>query len=265
MARIAPLLFALVAMACAPIVSPPEAVPTARVSPESAIAAYARVLERFVDDRGRVDFAALARDREDLDAYVRFIADTPLEAFAPGDERLAHYINSYNALSMFNVIESGIPRSHSGLRKVRFFALRRLMIGGRPISLYAYENDVIRKAGDPRVHFALNCSALGCPVLPRRPFTGPDLQQELDRETRGFFSATAHFGIDHAARAVYVSELLRFYKEDFGPDEAARIAFINRHAPEPVPDGYAFRDLPFDWTIADSGADRTSRRRDTKP
>ena len=85
-------------VACTVLVSPPDAGPSAPRGPAEALQAYTRVLERFVDERGRVDFAALARDRDDLDAYVRFIADAPLETFAPGDERLAHYINSYNAL-----------------------------------------------------------------------------------------------------------------------------------------------------------------------
>ncbi|MCI0400628.1 MAG: DUF547 domain-containing protein [Gammaproteobacteria bacterium] len=51
------------------------------------------------------------------------------------------------------------------------------------MSLYAYENDVIRKLGEPRVHFALNCVALGCPILPKKPFTGKWLDAELERET----------------------------------------------------------------------------------
>ena len=241
----------LLAAACATIVAPPE-VPSLPVDREMALEAYARVLDRFVDDRGCVDFASLSRDRRDLDSYVRFIADTPLEAFTPGDERLAHLVNSYNALSMFNVIESGIPETHAGLRKVRFFVLRRLVIGGRAMSLHAYEDDVIRKVGDARVHFALNCSALGCPVLPRKPFAASDLQAALDRETRRFFSTPDHLRIGDGLRVVLVSELIAFYAEDFGPDDAARLKFVGRYAPRPVPKDYEIRYLPFDWTIANS-------------
>jgi len=250
--RFAALLFAFVATACTVGVPPPPAHQPLAAGRGDAIAAYARVLQRFVDDRGAVDFQALAADRADLDTYVRFIAATPLESFAPGDERLAHYIDSYNALSMFNVIGSGIPESHAGWRKVVFFALRRFDVGGRRLSLYAYENDVIRKEGDPRIHFALNCSAAGCPRLPREPFTAALLQNQLDRETRRFFASADHLRIDHAGRTVYVSELLDFYREDFVAAAGSLTAFVNRYASPPVPESYALRFIPFDWTIADS-------------
>jgi len=232
--------------ACSTLVRVPEAPVAGRGGPP--IEAYARVLERFVNDRGEVDFTALARDRADLDAYVIHVAGTPFGDFAAGHERLAHYINTYNALSMYNVLDSGIPETHAGWRKVRFFYLKELVIGRRLMSLYAFENDVIRKLGEPRVHFALNCSARGCPILPRAPFTARDLEEELDRETRRFFSEARNLRVDQAQRTVYVSELLDFYPEDFGPD---LIRFVARFSPEPIPPGYGVAFIEYDWTIAD--------------
>jgi uncharacterized protein DUF547 len=220
--------------------------------PREAIAAYERVLDRFVDDRGAVDFEALSRDRGDLDNYIRYIAATPLESFRDGDERLAHYINSYNALSMWNVVESGIPRTHAGWHKVFFFWVRRFMIGGRRMSLYAYENDIIRKVGDARVHFALNCSAIGCPRLPRQPFAGGNLPAELERGTRSFFSSPEHLRIVPADHAAYVSELLRFYSEDFIAHAGSVRAFVNRYSAERIPDDFDIRFIPYDWTIANA-------------
>jgi hypothetical protein len=169
---------------------------------------------------------------------VIHVAGTPFGDFAASHERLAHYINAYNALSMYNVLDSGIPDTHAGWRKVRFFYLKELVIGGRLMSLYAFENDVIRKLGEPRVHFALNCSARGCPLLPRVPFTAHDLEEELDRETRRFFSDTRNLRVDEAQRTVYVSELLDFYPEDFGPD---LIGFVARFSPEPIRRATAWR------------------------
>jgi hypothetical protein len=121
------------------------------------------------------------------------------------------------------------------------------------MSLYAFENDVIRKLGEPRVHFALNCSARGCPLLPRVPFTARDLEEELDRETRRFFSDTRKLRVDEAQRTVYVSELLDFYPEDFGPD---LVGFIARFSPEPIPPGFGVAFIEYDWTIADSRRSR---------
>ena len=163
------------------------------ISLAAAERGYAAVLQRHVNDQGEVDFAALRDDKSSgglaaLESYVRTIGATPLNAAPTPQGNLAHMINAYNALSMYNVIASGIPATHAGWAKVKFFVLREFAIGGANMSLYAFENDIIRKLNEPRIHFALNCSAVSCPVLPRTPFSADRLDEELDRETRAFFA-----------------------------------------------------------------------------
>ena len=261
--------FFVVLSGCSTFVRPPA---VAAPAAAQANAAWARVLSEFVNDQGEVDFPALAAKRGDLDAYVSFVAETPLERFAEApphrmtvgagqDERLAHMINAYNALAMFNVLESGIPKTHAGLHKVTFFALRDLTVGGRTLSLYKFENDVIRpytrSRADPRVHFALNCSAVSCPVLPRLPFTAVDLDRQLEAETRAFFAKPENFRIDAASRTVWLSEILKFYAEDFVPVPAkSLVAYAQLYGPSGAAaadlSGYTVRFTPYDWTIANS-------------
>ena len=221
--------------------------------PAAAIASYARVLQRFVNDNGEVDFAALRENKTDLDRYVAFVAATPASSFSDAAARLAHYINSYNALSMYNVIDSGVPASHGGLNKVRFFALKKFVIGGEAMSLYRYETDIIRKLNEPRVHFALNCSAVSCPVLPRVPFASDNLDAQLEGETQKFFARRENLRLDTGKRTVFVNEILRFYSEDFVPGHAPNlIAYINRYAAQKIPEDYAVRFIDYDWTVVNS-------------
>ena len=237
---------------CSTLVPAPVAPPPTQ---QAALDAWARVLDRFVDERGEVDFAALARNRADLDRYVRHVADTPLEHWPDGPPRLAHMINAYNALSMFNVVQSGIPATHAGLNKLTFFLLRKLDVGGRTMSLYSFEKDVIRPyaRGEPRIHFALNCSARSCPALPRVPFAASTLNAELERETRAFFARSENFRVDLATSTVWLSELLDFYPADFVPVAAdSLLAYANRYAPQPAPPGFKVQFTPYDWTIANS-------------
>ena len=67
------------------------------------------------------------------------------------------------------------------------------------MSLYTYENDVIRPLGDPRVHVSLNCMVRGCPRLPRSPFSGKVLQKQLEALAIEFFNEkrthTIHRGV----------------------------------------------------------------------
>jgi hypothetical protein len=223
---------------------------------------YAALLLKHVNDQGEVDFSALRDDKSasglpSLEAYVQAIAATPLQAAPSADARLAHMINAYNALSMYNVIASGIPNSHAGFSKVTFFLLRKFDIGGSAISLFAFENDIIRKLNDPRVHFALNCSAVSCPVLPRTPFTADQLNAELDRETRAFFARPQNLRIDHTQRTVYFNEILKFYTEDFTPVNApSLIAYAQSYSSQALPADYQVAFIPYDWTVANSRRNR---------
>ena len=100
-----------------------------------AEAAWGRVLQRFVNERGEVDFQALPQDRADLDRYLRYVADIALAEAGGGMQgtqaaQLAQMVNACNALSMFNVVVSGMPATHAGFNKVTFFHLRKLAVGG---------------------------------------------------------------------------------------------------------------------------------------
>jgi hypothetical protein len=240
---------------CASLVPPPPRDDNVVVSAQAAMASWSRVLAERVDDRGHVDFDALAAQPQDLDRYVRYIADTPLQSFADPLSLLAHQINAYNALSMYNVIRNGIPQTHAGFTKIQFFLLRKLEVGGEAISLYRFENSVIRplanRLGLPEVHFALNCSAVSCPVLPRAPFRAAGLRDQLERESRLFFSRPENFRIDSGNRIVWLSEILNFYTEDFVPTHGANlIEYANRYSPRVAPVDYEVRFLPYDWTVA---------------
>ena len=240
--------------ACATVVDTPQAPAATSVQAEQA---WASVLNRYVNQQGEVDFVALSLDRANLDRYVRYIADTPYDHIADADTKMAHLVNAYNALSMYNVIESGIPITHAGFNKVTFFLLRQHQIGRQTISLYGFENDVIRpiarQQNDPRIHFALNCSAVSCPVLPRVPFTAAGLQQELERETKAFFARIENYRVDDAKRVVWLNEILSFYTEDFAPRPAkSLIEYVNRYVAKPAPLDYEVRFTPYDWTIANS-------------
>ena len=240
---------------CATVVPVPRAESAAPETAAGAQAAWARVLDRFVNPQGEVDFLALSQDRGDLDRMLRHVAATPLDSLDSGPPRLAHMINAYNALSMFNVIDSGFPASHAGLNKVVFFVSRRFTVGGQAVSLYGFENDLIRplgrQLGDPRLHFALNCSAVSCPVLPRKLFTAANLNQELDRETRAFFARPENLRVDDASRTIFFNEILSFYTEDFVPRHAPTlIDYVARYGNRELPRDYTIAFTPYDWTVA---------------
>jgi hypothetical protein len=217
--------------------------------------AWGRVLATFVSERGEVDFRALSRDRGELDTFLDYVARisprSAPDSFPGREAKLAYYINAYNALAMFNVIDSDFPENLNSWRKIRFFGLRRFPVGGEHMSLYSLENDVIRPLGDERVHFALNCMVVSCPRLPKVAFTPEKLDRQLEDETRLFFSEMRNLQILPDRKLVRVSSLLKFYTEDFLAKSPTLIAYINRYAPSRIPAGFETEFMEYDWTVND--------------
>ena len=244
------LLLGVVLAGCA---STPALAPSSEPADAPPYDAWARVLERFVDDEGRVDFAGVAAEPADLDHYLGYVhrvspASHPAQ-FASREAVLAYHLNTYNALALRKVIDAGIPRTLAGLRKVGFFYFGKQPVGGLPITLYDYENQVIRPLGDARVHVALNCMSVGCPRLPREPFLPETLDAQLDREARLFFSEPRNVQVDDAARVLRLSEILKFYTDDFLRSAPTLAAYANRYRDAPLPEDYEVRFIPYDWSI----------------
>jgi Protein of unknown function, DUF547 len=215
--------------------------------------AWGRVLAKHVDEQGRVNFAGVARDKVDLDQFVAYIYDTGPnnrpELFPTSAHVLAFHINAYNALAMHKVISTGIPQTLAGLRKVSFFAFGKVQVGGEQISLYDYENKVIRALGDARIHMALNCMSVSCPRLPRQVFLPATVNEQLDKEAVLFFNETRNVEVDDAAKLVTLSEILKFYPADFLAKAPSLIAYANLYRNSKIPETYAVQFRPYDWTI----------------
>jgi hypothetical protein len=248
--RLAVVAMMLLLAACAAVPRPAVEAPAATSPPYDA---WERVLQKYVDEEGRVDFAGVGKDRADLDRFVAWVYDNGPQnqpsLFATKEAQLAYHINAYNALAMHKVLERGIPKTLAGFRKVSFFFLGKVQVGAEPITLYKYENEVVRKLKDARMHVALNCMSVGCPRLPRDAFRPERLEQQLDREARRFYNEDRNVQVDDATRTLRLSEILKFYTEDFLAEAPSLAAYVNKYRDRKVPEDYKVEFIAYDWTI----------------
>lgn len=247
-----PVLFLALTAACAVNVPAPKGAAAAAPTAENPEKLWANVLSKYVDDHGRIDFVAISKDRADLDAYVAWIgrvspASTPA-SFPTKESRLAYYLNAYNALALYNVLESGMPKDLNAV-KVRFFYRNKLGIGGEKMSLYDLENKIIRPMGDPRVHFALNCMVRGCPRLPREPFRADQLEMELQATAQYFLNEDRNVQVQPEKQTVRFSQILEFYTDDFLKKAPSLVAYANAYREAKIPDAFKVEFIPYDWTL----------------
>src|SRR5262245_58263723 len=140
-------------------------------------------------------------------------------------------------------------RKSRRLEEVHFFHLRTFAVGGKSISLYKLENDVIRRLGDERIHFALNRMVVSCPRLPRVAFSAAALDEQLDAAARTFIEDTRNVWIDHANREVWLSAIFDFYTQDFLAHAPSVIPYVNRYRAMQIPADFNVRFLDYHWTV----------------
>jgi len=225
----------------------------------------AEVLDRWVSPEG-VDYVGLAAHAEPL---RRFVAQTAVTGprtdparFPTEEDRLAYYINAYNALVLLAVVEHWpITTVHEVRGRIEpkagfgFFYGLRFVLDGRKTNLYDLDNKVIRPFGDARIHAAINCASRSCPTLASAPFQGATLDRQLAEAARGFSGATRHVDVDDQARVVRLSSIFEWFATDFGdvlgwlegvadPDTAAAIERARAG-------GYGLEHVAYDWSLND--------------
>ena len=226
-------------------------------------AEWSAVLERFVDETGRVDYGALARDRTGLDVWLARLArqgpkSTP-SLFQTRNGRLAYYLNAYNALVFQGVLLRGPERESvwkGGLFSgYAFFVSTKFRLDGETSRLKALEDDVIRRDfADPRIHAALNCASIGCPRLPREAFVPEKLDAQLDAAMREFVEDGRHVAVDSARRTVTLSKIFDWFEKDFlaferenGNPDPKIVDYVNRFRARKPKLDRSFRVRYFDY------------------
>lgn len=210
---------------------------------------------------GEVDYAGIKAQRADLDEYVRRLgeaspANRP-ELFPSRAHELAYWINAYNAFVTQGVAGNYPTRSVRDLGVLYgFFRRKDYTAGGVQMSLQYLENEILRKKyHEPRIHFAIVCASLSCPLLSRDAYTAENLEAQLDRQARAFIGQRRNLTIN--GREITLSEIFKWYKEDFGPD---LLLYLRRYAAEADRRALEALQQPrikyydYDWSINDPGS-----------
>ena len=103
-----------------------------------------------------------------LDPYLAQLAGADLSS-ASKAEKMAFWINAYNALTVDLISENQEISSIRDLDRGKVWDARKFTVAGQQLSLNDIEHGTLRPMGDARVHAALNCASKGCPPLPLKP------------------------------------------------------------------------------------------------
>lgn len=221
-----------------------------------------RLLQKYVDEDGMVDYAAWKASQADQTALRRYLAT--LSAANPTAEtskagKLAFWINAYNALTIHGILKeyptSSIRNHTAKLVGYNIWKDLLLPVGDQQYSLNQIEHEILRKLDEPRIHFAIVCASVGCPRLLNEAYTPERLEEQLAANALDFFSRERNFQVDIADRRVRVSAILDWFGEDFGPSPQQGLAGLAQYMPNEasrnrVASGdYTVNFLDYDWSL----------------
>jgi len=221
--------------------------PFRRHNPESTATVdyseWAAFLSDYVradaDGIHRVDYAQVSDvETKRLAALVDEWSSLDPGALAK-DEQMAFWINLYNAATVLTVLE------HYPVDSIRDIALPpagegggpwdapRVTVLGRSLSLNDIEHRILRPIwNDERIHYAVNCAAVGCPNLVAVPFVGHHLEELLERAAETFIN---HRRAVHFERGqLRLSSLFDWYGQDFGADREELLKRMSSYASPPL-------------------------------
>jgi len=222
-------------------------------------ATFDELIKQNVNDEGLVDYKALSKRSQALDAYLDQLADAELEALSE-PERLALLINAYNAFTLKLILDhwdDGRIDSIKDIPASKRWEAQRWDLGGERVSLNQIEHQIIRKQFDePRIHWALVCAAIDCPPLRREAYTGQKLDAQLADQTRLVHSSEQYVEFDAGTGTLRVTSLYKWYGQDFGEGKLTDVvlAEVARHH-EGVADARAqgrditIKWLDYDWSL----------------
>lgn len=229
---------------------------------------YSKVLNRYVNDEGLVDYENLQANRQQLDRF-----NTAIGAVSPktyqnwtDSQKLAFLINAYNAFTLQSIIDqTPLPSSIREIPGV--WKWRKFTIAGQEKTLDNIEHDIIRQDfNEPRIHVALVCAAISCPPLRNEPYTAEKLEQQLDDQVNRFISSPHGIDIVPAEGTIYLSSIFQWFGEDWiksygikdqfkGNDsEKAVLNFLSNYLPQVkqkyLSEGnYKIKYLDYDWSL----------------
>lgn len=201
-----------------------------------------------------VDYSTLAKS-EDFRQYTLAAAELQRVQLVAlnHDERIAFFVNCYNALCLHEYVTHGSPSSF--FRRWIFFRALSYRIAGLDMTLDDIEHGILRSnkrppmfrimqqfgPSDPkcqhvltkrdgRIHFIISAGTRSDP--PIRILDGENVQEELHEATVEFLSYSIK--LDFERRVVTLPRIFLWYAEDFPAPERSLLMWVAKYIPAEV-------------------------------
>ncbi len=200
------------------------------------------LLKKHVSSTGKVDYKGFKADLDILDTYIRSLNDNAPSESASKNDRLAYWINAYNAVTVRLIVSNYPITSITKIDGGKTWDVKRYSNGSKKLSLNDIENNILRPMGDARVHFALNCAAKSCPPIYNEAFTAENVNKLLEQRTKQFVNSSR---MVIEKEQIKLPKIFEWYAKDFGNV----VEFVNKYAKTKASKTAKVVYLDYDWGL----------------
>ena len=215
---------------------------------------WTELLSKYVEDNGLVNYNGMISEKSALEAYLETLSSNAPSDSWTENEKLAYWINAYNAFTVKLIVDNYPLKSIKDLNPTisvptvnTIWAKSWFQIGGEDFSLDKIEHKILRKDfNEPRIHFAVNCASISCPVLRAEAYEADKIDRQLDEQARIFLNDPSRNTI--TAGKIEVSKIFSWFGGDFKKDQTL-VEFIDRYVKEDLTDKTKVRFAKYDWNL----------------
>lgn len=242
--------------------TPPSAASQPPSSPAFDHSAWDALLRAHVRD-GLVDYDAFAK-APTFRTYLAQLARADLKGYSEA-ERLAFWLNTYNAYTVALIVNHGERESIRNIDKTLGFLQlkgpwneRLVAAAGKQYTLDHVEHRILRNEfHEPRIHFAMVPAAYGGPPLRSEAYTGARLEEQLEDQGRRFLRDTLRNPLNSLG-TIRANPILMAYQKDFGATRRELAMYLAPYFEGRVKarldSGYIWGNArPFDWRLNATG------------
>ncbi|MEM1319205.1 MAG: DUF547 domain-containing protein [Bacteroidota bacterium] len=214
---------------------------------------WEELVQQYVSPEGKVNYRGFAQARPRLQQYLQLLSDNPPHPDTWTEkQQLAYWINAYNAFTVELILQhyptqsiqdiaGSIPMINSA------WDLKFFKIGGVDFDLNTIEHEILRKQfSEPRIHFAINCASVSCPILLNEAYKAATLEAQLQARAIYFINNPQKNRIQ--AQELQLSSIFNWFEKDFTKTGTV-VAFINQFSELPIDPTAKVSYLEYDWNL----------------
>ena len=214
------------------------------------------LLRKHVSAKGKVNYQGFLQDSVSLNKYLNVLSKTPPnEKTWTREERMAYWINAYNAFTIKLILDHYPVKSIKDIGssiQIPFvntpWDIKFIQIGKDKLDLNQIEHGMLRKKfDDPRIHMALVCASKSCPVLLNEAYVPEKLDQQLSRQTAAFLADSFRNRI--SPEKPQLSMIFKWYTADFSKNGNTVISFVNKYSKVKIKENAKISYLDYDWSL----------------